>query len=119
MPYHVLVKSSNIPCVIIWNIRTFSNESEIRTFARRILDIPKDTRYLNIIYSTMIGVRYMHFCQQERAQNSANFDIKYALSKKLAVMHLCLSTLDIYITQRIGYQSKTAHYSLISMKVDC
>jgi len=47
--------------------RTFSNESEIRTFARRILDIPKDMHYLNMIYSTMIGVRYMHFCQQERA----------------------------------------------------
>jgi len=23
--------------------------------------------YLNIIYATMVGVGYMHFCQQERA----------------------------------------------------
>jgi len=53
--------------------------------------------YLNMAYSTMIGVRYMHFCQQERTQNSANFDIKYALSIKTAVMHLCLSTLDIQV----------------------
>jgi len=43
----------------------------------------------------MVGVRYMHFCQQERAYYSANFDIKYALSRKLAVMHLCLPTLDM------------------------
>src|SRR6218665_1829863 len=40
------------------HVRTFSNESEIRTFARRILDIPKDAHYLNMIYSAMIGVRY-------------------------------------------------------------
>src|SRR6218665_3848728 len=97
LPYQVLMKSRNIPCVMIRNIRTFSNDSEIRTFARRNLDIPKDTHYLNMIYSTMIGVRYMHFCQQERTYNSANFDIKYALSIKLAVMHLCLSTLDILL----------------------
>jgi len=48
-----------------------------------------------MIYSTMVGVRYMYFCQQERAQNSANFDIKYTLLIKLAVMHPCLSTIDI------------------------
>src|SRR6218665_3375499 len=95
LPYHVLMKFSNIPRVVIRNIRTFSNDSEIRTFVRRILDIPKDTHYLNIIYSTMIGVRYMHVCQQERAKHFANFNINYALSKQLAVMHLCLSTLEI------------------------
>src|SRR6218665_2438024 len=55
LPYHVLMKSINIPCVIISNIRTLSNESEIRTFARRILDIPKDTHYLNIF------LRFYHF----------------------------------------------------------
>src|SRR6218665_891357 len=92
------MKSSNIPCVITKNIRTFSNDSEIRTFARRNLDIPKDMHYLNMVYSTMVRVRYTHFCQQERAQNSAHVDIRYALSIKLAVMHLCLSTLDIQIT---------------------
>src|SRR6218665_1901314 len=66
LPYQVLMKSSNIPRVIIRNIRTFSNDIVIRTFARRNLDIPKDTHFFNTIYSTMIGVRYMPFCQQER-----------------------------------------------------
>src|SRR6218665_215565 len=89
------MKSSNIPCVIIRKIRTFGNDSEIRIFSRRNLDIPKDTHYLYMIDSTMVGVRYMHFCQQERAYYSANFDIKYALSRKLAVMHLCLPSLDM------------------------
>ena len=73
----------------------------LRTSAGRILDIPKDTHYLNMIYSTMIGVRYMRFCQQERAYNSVNFDIKYALSVKLAVMHLCLSTLVMHPTMHV------------------
>src|SRR6218665_3034013 len=67
------------------------------TFARRKLDIPNDTHYLNMFYSTMVGVGYMHFCQQERPYNSANFDIKYSFSTKSRVMHLCLSTLDIFI----------------------
>jgi len=37
----------------------------IRTFASRNLDIQKDTHYLHMIYSTMVGIRYMHFCQEE------------------------------------------------------
>src|SRR6218665_3657396 len=68
------------------------------TFARRKLDIPNDTHYLNMFYSTMVGVGYMHFCQQEREYNSANFDIKYSFSTKSRVMHLCLSTLYIQYT---------------------
>src|SRR6218665_369909 len=53
-----------------------------------------------MIYSTMVGVGYMHFCQQERAQNSANFDIKYLFSTKSRVMHLCLSTLEMLLNER-------------------
>src|SRR6218665_1808721 len=101
LPYQVLMKSSNIPCVTIRKIRTLSNDSEIRTFARRNLNIPKDTYYLNMIYSTMIGVRYMHFCQQERAYNYAIFYIKYAHSKNL---QLCT----------FSYRhSKTASYRIV------
>jgi len=48
-------------------VHTEVHNSYMCTFARRKLDIPNDTHYLNMFYSTMVGVGYMHFCQQERA----------------------------------------------------
>src|SRR6218665_2496767 len=89
--YEILMKSSNIPCVIIRNICTFSNDSEIRNFARRNLDIPKDTHYLNMIYSTMIAVRYMHFSSKKEHKILQILISNTHFRKKLAVMHLCLS----------------------------
>jgi len=45
----------------------FPHDSEIRTFTRRNLDIPKDMHYLKMVFCNMVGVDYMHFCQKERA----------------------------------------------------
>ena len=57
--------------------------------------ITKDTHYLNMIDSTMVGVRYNTFAsKKEHKILQISISNNYALSKKLAVMHLCLSTLE-------------------------
>src|SRR6218665_2666894 len=87
------MKSSNIPRVIIRNMCTLGNDSEIRTFARRNLDITKDTHYLNTIDSTLVGVRYI--CTFASKKEHKILQIFISNSRKLAVMHLCLSTLNL------------------------
>jgi len=89
------MKSSNIPCVIARKICTFCMIQIICTFARRNLYIPKDGA---LFKHDLLHIGWHPLYALLPARKSIKFwkfYIKYALSIKLAVMHLCLSTLDM------------------------